>query len=405
MQVYIGIDWSKEHYDVAFMNPAGAVIAAHTIPATPAGYAALDAQRQQLGAPAADCWVGIETVHNLILDDLLRRGYGHLYLIPPSLVKDSRGRFGANKAKADRTDARLLADLLRTDRTRLHPWRPNLELTQQLAVQVSLERFLTRSIVGLTNRLRTDLWRYFPNATQVFSRLDTQIALAFIGAYPTPALARQLTFAAFQTFARQQRYPRPQQLAACYARLQQPQPDPAPAIVLAYQPEVVYLAQWALQLVQHRAQVQRGIQTLFPQHPDAAIFASLPGAGEKLAPALLTKFGDQRHRFPTAAALQAVAGTCPYTKMSGKRRRVLFRHACDKEFRTIAQQWAKASLHSSPWAVAYFHSVRPRCQSTSHALRCLANRWLAIAWKLWQDRQPYNETYHLQQRMLRTQPR
>lgn len=405
MQVYIGIDWSKEHHDVAFMNPAGAIIAHQTIPATPVGYAALDAQRQQLGVQAGECWIGIETVHNLILDDLLRRGYAHIYLIPPSLVKDSRGRFGANKAKADRTDAHLLADLLRTDRTRLHPWQPNLGLTQQLTVQVSLERFLTRSIVGLTNRLRTSLWRYYPNATQVFSRLDAQIALAFIQAYPTPAEARRLTFEAFRTFARQRRYPRPQQLAACYARLQQPQPEPDPAIVAAYQSEVRCLAQVTRQLVQHRVQVQKTIQTLFPQHPDAPLFTSLPGAGEKLAPALLIKFGDHRPRFPTAAALQAVAGTCPYTKTSGKRRHVLFRHACDKEFRTIAQQWAKASLHASPWAVAYFHSVRPRCQSTSHALRCLANRWLAIAWKIWQDRLPYNETYHLQQRALRAQPK
>jgi len=194
MQVYIGIDWSKEHHDVAFMNPAGAIIAHQTIPATPVGYAALDAQRQQLGAQAGECWIGIETVHNLILDDLLRRGYAHIYLIPPSLVKDSRGRFGANKAKSDRTDAHLLADLLRTDRTRLQPWQPNLGLTQQLTVQVSLERFLTRSIVGLSNRLRNSLWRYYPNATQVFSRLDTQIALAFIQAYPTPTQARLLTF-------------------------------------------------------------------------------------------------------------------------------------------------------------------------------------------------------------------
>jgi hypothetical protein len=239
----------------------------------------------------------------------------------------------------------------------------------------------------------------------VFSRLDTQIALAFIQAYPTPAEARLLTFAAFRSFAQQQRYPHPKKLAACYARLQHPQPEPDPAIVAAYQSEVRCLAQVTLQLVQHRVQVQKTIQTLFPLHPDAPLFTSLPGAGEKLAPALLTKFGDHRQRYPTAAALQAVAGTCPSTKMSGKRRRVLFRHACDKDFRTIAQQWAKACLHASPWAVAYFHSVRPRCQSTSHALRCLANRWLAIAWKLWPDRIPYNETYHLQQRALRAQPK
>ncbi len=143
----------------------------------------------------------------------------------------------------------------------------------------------------------------------------------------------------------------------------------------------------------------------FKQHPDAPIFDSLPGTGEFLAPALLAKFGDDRQRFPQPAGLQALAGTCPVTEASGKRRSVHFRTACDREFRYIAQQWAKASLRQSPWAVAYFNQVRSRCDSVNQAYRCLANRWLAIAWKLWQSRQPYDETYHLQQRFARSQPK
>jgi hypothetical protein len=38
-----------------------------------------------------------------------------------------------------------------------------------------------------------------------------------------------------------------------------------------------------------------------------------------------------------------------------------------------------------------------RGHSKSHAYRCLANRWLGIIWKLWQSRELYDETYHLQQ--------
>jgi transposase len=47
---------------------------------------------------------------------------------------------------------------------------------------------------------------------------------------------------------------------------------------------------------------------------------SLPGAGELLAPSLLAKFGDDRARFPTAGSVQALAGTCPVTDQSGKKR-------------------------------------------------------------------------------------
>ena len=63
------------------------------------------------------------------------------------------------------------------------------------------------------------------------------------------------------------------------------------------------------------------------------------------------------------------------------------------------------SLRSSAWAQAYWQQARPRCDSDSHAYRCLANRWLSVAWKLWQTHATYDEDYHLQQRRARSQPR
>ena len=32
-----------------------------------------------------------------------------------------------------------------------------------------------------------------------------------------------------------------------------------------------------------------------------------------------------------------------------------------------------------------------------------SRRWLAIAWKIWQTQQPYDEAYHLRQRARRSQ--
>jgi transposase len=102
-----------------------------------------------------------------------------------------------------------------------------------------------------------------------------------------------------------------------------------------------------------------------------------------LAPSLLAKFGDDRERFPTARSVQALAGTCPVTEQSGKKRVVKFRHSCDKAFRQIAQQWARSSLRRSAWALVYWEQVMARVSHENDAYRRLANRWLAIAWKLW----------------------
>ena len=100
MNIYIGIDWSQDKHDIAFMNAAGAIIARLTIPHQPDGFRKLETRRQQLAVTAAECLVGLETAHNLLLEILWGHGCQHIYVIPPWVVKSSRGRYGKPKATA-----------------------------------------------------------------------------------------------------------------------------------------------------------------------------------------------------------------------------------------------------------------------------------------------------------------
>jgi transposase len=63
-------------------------------------------------------------------------------------------------------------------------------------------------------------------------------------------------------------------------------------------------------------QHERHIQELFAAHPDAALFASLPGAGPALAPRLLVALGGDRSRFPSARAVSCYSGIAPVTEKS-----------------------------------------------------------------------------------------
>jgi transposase len=403
--MHLGIDWSEKKHDIAYMNPAGAVVAQQTIAQTVAGFQQLEEKRQQLGVAAADCLVGLETAHNLLIDFLWSRGYQQVYVIPPSLTKSSRGRYGNSGARSDQSDARLLADLTRTDLARLQPWRPDRLLTQQIRRCLSLLRYQSRNERRTANRLRQLLLRYYPLALSLFDGLSSQITLHFISHYPTPAAAVALSYEAFVTFCQEQGYHLDKRLPANFARLQQAQLTAAAETVQLYQEEAQLLAQELLRLVRAGNDSQRRLNQLFAQHPDRAIFASLPGAGDLLAPALLSHFGDDRQRFASPASLQALAGTCPVTESSGQRRIVHFRQACDHDFRHVCQQWARCSLSQSVWANTYWQQVRPHCHSDNDAYRRLANRWLAVAWKLWQSNQPYDEAYHLQQTAQRRKPR
>ena len=404
MKVYVGIDWSENEHEVVWLNEQGVIIAQFSMAHNPEGLVKLETARQQLGLSAAACPVALETAHHLVVDFLWARGYEQLYVIPPSVIKSNRGRFGNSGAKDDPRDAHLIAEVLRTDRGRLQPWQPDKPLTQQIRAKINQLQFLTKQKVRYANRLRALLLRYYPAALEVFGLWRSQISLSFIEHYPTPQAAEALEWAEFEAFALKRAY-RKTQIAACYARLKKAQPQACPEAILAYQGEAVWLAGALKQVQQTKTQVLKELTKLSEQHPDHQLFASLPGTGAFLAPALLSKFGDDRKRFSSPASLQALAGTCPVTHKSGKGRVIKVRYACDRQFRQIVQQWARASLRDSIWANLYWQQVRRRCQSENQALRCLGNRWLAVAWKLWQTGQLYDQAYHLQQHALRAKAR
>ena len=405
MTVYIGIDWSEKKHGLCWMNEVGEVLERLKIDQTPSGFLELEKARKQIGIEVAECVIGIETHHNLLIDFLIERGYVHLYVLPPNAVKSAQGRYRQGGAKSDVADARLIADMLRTDRGKYHAWVPDQPLTRRMRAMMSLIDYLYKEMWQLGNRLRATLLRYYPTALEIFSTLDSPISLAWIMQYPTPAAAQAVSYEDFQTFLRAHHHPQPKKWPTCYARLQAGQVQASAEIVQVYAQEAVLLSQLMTQTVQARREMLSELGKVYRQHPDCAIYQSLPGAGDYLEPGLLAMLGDDRGRFPTAETLQALAGTCPVTKQSGKARIVTFRRACDHEFRQIVQQWAKLSIDQSPWAASYYHAVRPHCSSENEAYRKLANRWLEVLWRLWQDRQPYDEKRHLSAHARRAQPK
>jgi transposase len=275
MSTFIGIDWSQDKHDVAFMNAAGAIIARLTIPHQPAGFARLETTRQRLAVTKTDCLVGLETAHNLLLDFLWDHGYQHIFVIPPLVVKSSRGRYGHSGARDDTLDAQLLADLLRTDRARLYPWRPDSPLTRQIRARVGFLTFLKHAAIRVHNRLRAVLLRYYPQALELFSGLMVPTTLAFIAAFNTPQALTALSYEAFASFAQQQGHWHRQGLLACYARLQHTPLQASPATVAVYQDEARLLAQQLRELILAKQEVQRALN-LWPAASGNASFSGTP---------------------------------------------------------------------------------------------------------------------------------
>jgi len=141
---------------------------------------------------------------------------------------------------------------------------------------------------------------------------------------------------------------------------------------------------------------RRRINAAFAEHPDHDIFGSLPGAGEKLAPRLLSGLGAVREVYPDADALSCQAGASPVAYQSGRVNQARIRWACDVALRHTVHLWADQSRKQSAWAAAYYRRKREQGHGHASALRCLGKRWLKILWRLWQDRQTYDEARHQQ---------
>jgi transposase len=403
MKSYIGIDWSEKHHNVCVLNEAGACLARFQVPHTQAGFQRLEGRLVKVNEVAADCLVAIETDHNTLVDFLWSRGYT-LYILPPKQVKSNRGRHRASRAKDDDNDALLLADILRTDQGRLIPWQADGELVQQMRSLLSWTDNLTDSIKRHRNRLRANLLSYYPQPLATFGNMMSQFSLKVVAAYPSPAHLRTLTYQQFLNFSRSTGYNQLHRLPGYYAQLQASMPAAPKAVWPALEEQSAYLAGQLLTFMEQKQATIRQIGHLFGQHPDAAIFASLPGAGDLLRPKLLVMFGDHRTRYPKPTILPAIAGTCPVTVQSGRSRYVRFRWACNRSYRQAAQQFAMSSIRKSVWAAGYFNRAQARGMSDSHAYRCLANRWLRIIWTLWQQRVPYDEAFHMSQVHRHRQP-
>jgi transposase len=113
--LFLGVDWGEAHHDLCLLDQDGSILAARRIPDGLAGVGELHALVAAHTEEPAQVAVAIETDRGLLVGALLAAGY-QVYAVNPQVVSRYRGRYGGSRAKSDRGDAKVLADLVRTDR-------------------------------------------------------------------------------------------------------------------------------------------------------------------------------------------------------------------------------------------------------------------------------------------------
>ena len=109
--------------------------------------------------------------------------------VNPLAVARYRDRHQVSGAKSDAGDAKLLADLVRTDRHNHRPLAGDSPDVEAIKVLARAHQNLIWSRTQHTNRLRSALREYYPAALVAFDDLAHGDALGVLGRAPAPSRA------------------------------------------------------------------------------------------------------------------------------------------------------------------------------------------------------------------------
>lgn len=377
--IYVGDDWAEAHHDVYVCDEAGAKLLARRLPEGIEGVTLLHQLLAEHADDPGEVIVGIETDRGLWVQSLVEAGYA-VYAINPRAASRYRDRHTISGAKSDPGDAKLLAELVRTDRHNHRQVAGDSDLAEGVKVLARAHQNLIWDRARATNRLRCSLREYFPAALSTFTDLADRDTLALLAKAPTPVEAKALTLgkvrSALKAGGRQRNIdPRARQIIE---GLRVDELEAPAAVTAAFaattRSSVAIIAELNAQITA----LETGLASHFEQHPDADIYLSQPGIGVILGARALGEFGDDPNRYADAKSRKNYAGTSPITRASGTRHVALARFIRNRRLADAIDQWAFCSLNTSLGARAYYDHQRDKGLSHHKALRALGNRLVGI---------------------------
>jgi transposase len=391
--IFVGDDWAEDHHDIHVMDADGARLASRRLPE---GLPGISGFHELMGTHAEEpsqVVVGIETDRGLWVQALSAAGY-QVYAVNPLAVARYRDRHQVSGAKSDAGDAKLLADLVRTDRHNHRPLSGDSAQAEAIKVLARGHQNLIWARTRHTNALRSALREYYPAALQVFDNLADRDALAVLGRAPSPDEAAHLSLAkvrsALKHAGRQRNIDARAQEIVAALRTEQ---LTAPTAITAAFAATTRAAVGIIGELNHQiADLEAELATHFETHPDADIYLSLPGLGVILGARVLGEFGDDPDRYTTAKSRKNYAGTSPLTVASGKKRAVLARHVRNRRLYDAIDHWALCALTNSPGARAFYDQHRAAGDLHHQALRALGNRLVGILHGCLRHHAAYSET-------------
>ena len=405
--VFVGIDWADQKHDIALRSTSNqAKLERCSIESQPEALTDWVLELRERFASQGKILVCLEQSRGALIHFLMGYDCFELYPINPKQLDNYRKAFHPSGAKDDPSEAELLCQFVSLHHERLHPWRPDDEQTRKLALFCEKRRQAIDARSALSNQLKSELKQYFPLALAVLDNdLTTVLAADFLLQWSSFESLKKTPAHKLRKFFYGHHCRSEQKIQARLQRLQSAQPLTRDcAIIEAGSLTVEMLARQLKDLAPYIARYEKQIFQLFAQHPDSGLFDNLPGAGDCLAPRLLSAFGSDRDRFQSPLEVLTFFGVAPITERSGKTTWIHFRWACSKFLRQSFHEFAGHSVRFCDWAAAFYEQQRARGKGHHAALRALSYKWIRILFRCWKTRQPYDPQRYLAALAQRASP-
>lgn len=191
-KVFVGHDWAEAHHDVHVEDGEGKQLARVRLAEGAEGVARFHEIVAEFIDDPAEVVVATETDRGLFVAALVAAGYKVLAVNPMSTSR-YRERHSTSGAKSDPGDAKVLAELARTDAHNHRPIAGDSDTAEAVKVLARAHQSLIWTRQRQVNQLRSSLREYYPAALEAFSDLGSGDALAVLAIAPTPALGRRLS--------------------------------------------------------------------------------------------------------------------------------------------------------------------------------------------------------------------
>jgi transposase len=388
---FAGVDWASEIHHVFLTDESGATRGERRFTHSGEGLADLaDWLLATTGAASpGEIGVAIEVPHGPIVEMLLERGFT-VHAINPKQMDRFRDRFTLAGAKDDSRDAEVMASALRTDPRCFRLLAVGDPVVIQLREWSRLADDLGTERNRLTNRLREQLWRYYPAVLELDSDIGSEWLLDLWQTVPTPAKAARVRETTITAVLRRNRIRRLDAAQVLAILRQRPVQVAAGTTEAASAHITVLISRIRLvnrQIKEAHRQIDTLTASLVPaaetepgqeQQRDVTVLASLPGVGRIVLATLLAEAFDvlQRRDY---AALRSLTGVAPVTKRSGKSHIVVRRLACNPRLSNAVYHWSRVAVQNDSRSRAKYAALRSRGHSHGRALRSVADRLLNVA--------------------------